>query len=237
MDFVITMCCNLCCKNCSSLMPYYKNPSHLDLNTIKTNLEKLSRSEKIKNIQIIGGETFLHPDITEILLYVSTLNFEIISVYTNGTIVPNGLEDILDKLDDRFTFYITEYERSTKVKELCEMFDKYKTQHEINEFGNIYGSKKGSEWIKSGNPIFKPIPKTNEDTCDQIMSCLGNKVYKCQRFAHLDQIGATKLADNEWCYINDLNERYEQLKQRGFTKSCYYCLRGTNQAVNIPKGS
>lgn len=238
MDFVITTFCNLGCRNCWSLMPYYKAPFHFDLNEIKTNLKKLSDCDKVKNIQLIGGETLLHPDINEIISYISTLNFDIISIYTNGTIIPKDFEIALEKMDSRFSVYITEYgNKSTKVKELQELCDKYNVYNELNTFGNIHGSKPGSEWIKAGSPTFKPLPKIEENTCGQIMSCMGNKVYKCQRFGHLDLLGITELADDEWCYIDDIAENYDRLKERGYTKTCNYCLRGTKLAVNIPKGS
>lgn len=236
MDFVITTYCNLNCKNCSSLMPYYKNPFHLDLDEIKINLKKLSDCDKVKNIQIIGGETLLHPDICDILKYLKTLNFDIISIYTNGTVISEDLKETLKELDNRFTLYITRYERSTKVDELVELCKNCNFQCEINTFGNIHNAKEGSEWIKSGSPDLKPLPKIEDDTCDQVMSCIGNKVYKCQRFGHLNQLGI-ELQDDEWCYLDDINDNYDKLKQRGFTPTCYRCLRGTKQAINIPKGS
>lgn len=238
MDFVITTFCNLCCKNCCALMPYYKKPFHYDLDTIKESLNKLSKCSKVRNIQIIGGETLLHPNINEIITFTLGLDFDIISVYTNATVIPENFDDVLKNVDDRFTLCMTDYEgKSTKIKDLVEMCEKYNVNYEICEFGNIVGSGKDKEWIKSGGPTFKPLPKIDLSTCDQVMSCMGDKIYKCQRFGHLNQVIGLELADNEWCHIDEIDERYEELKQRSFTKSCYYCLRGTKQAINIPKGS
>lgn len=238
MDFVITTFCNLKCKNCCALMPYYKMPFHYSLDEIKTNLKKLSDCSKIENIQIIGGEPLLHPSINEILQYLITLDFDIISIYTNCTIIPKGFEDTLAKLDNRFYMCLTNYEGKSKCFDklinLCEL---YNIQYEINGFGNIPGATKGREWLKSGNPNIKPFPKIDLNTCGQIMSCMGNKIYKCQRFGHLEQILGIKLADDEWCYIDEIDEKYEKMKIISFTQTCNRCLRGTSICTNIPKGS
>lgn len=237
MDFVITTFCNLNCKNCWVLIPYYKQPFHYDLEIIKTNLKKLSDCDKVKNIQLIGGETLLHPDINEIIRYISTLNFDIISIYTNCTVIPNNFEEALQVMDTRFILYLTNYPKSTKCEELIKLCDENNTQYEVNTFGNIIGSGEGHEWLKAGNPDVKPFPKNNPDTCGQIMTCMGDKIYRCARIGHLDQIIGLNLDKNEWCYIDEIDERYEELKEVKFTKNCNRCLRGTSMCVNIPKGS
>lgn len=239
MDFVITTFCNLNCKNCCALMPYYRKPFHYPLEEIKKNLKKLSDCEMVRNIQIIGGETLLHPDINEIIKYVSTLDFDIISIYTNCTTIPEGFEEVLKHMDSRFYMCLTEYgEKSkcfNKLVQLCEM---YNIQYEINGFGNIVGASKGKEWLKTGNPDIKPFPKISYDTCGQVMTCMGDKIFRCTRIAHLSNIVDLQLDEDEYFDINELtNEKYEQFKEVKFTKNCNRCLRGTSLCTNIPKGS
>lgn len=242
MDFTITTFCNLNCKNCCSLMPYYKTPFHINLEQIKESLNIINENSRINTLYLVGGETLLHPAICTILKYITTLDFECINIYTNGTIIPKGFEDTLGSLDDRFTICITNYDdKSICINKLIEMCKKRNVQYEINEFGNIPGSKGGEEWVKWGSPSLKPIAKMDVNDircrCFQKVCCLGDKVYRCTRIAHLYQIGAIELDDNEWCYINELNDKYEEMCQTGFTKGCYHCFGGTLQAINIPKGS
>lgn len=238
MDFVITTYCNLNCKNCWVLIPHYKKPFHYNLDEIKTNLKKISDCKKVRNIQIIGGEILLHPSINEIIKYLTTLDFDIISLYTNCTVIPNNFEESLEVMDSRFTIYLTEYSRSTKKQELIELCEKYNVQYEVNTFGNIIGNnKEGEEWIIAGGPDVKSFPKINPDTCCQIMTCMGDKIFRCARIAHLNNIRDLELADDEYFNINDLDEKYEEFKEIKFTKNCNRCLRGTKLAKNIPKGS
>ena len=238
MDFVITTYCNLKCQNCCNLMPYYKEPFHYDIGHIKENLKKLSNIDKINNIQILGGEPFLHPDIIEIIDYIYKLNFDFITLYTNGTVIPDGIEKILNKIDDRFCFSITRYKKSTRVDDLILLCKKYGVRCEENEFGNICQNLEGEgEWILSGPPVENRYEKINGDTCGQIMSCMGDKIYKCQRFGHLENLRVCSPKDDEWCHINEIEDKYEKLKECRFTESCKYCLRGTCKARNIERGS
>lgn len=238
MDFVITTYCNLNCKNCCALMSYYKKPFHYKVEDIEINLAKLNKCSKFKNIQLIGGETLLHPDINRIIKYISTLDFNDISIYTNCTVIPNDFEDVLKILDDRFTICLTQYgDKSKCFNQLVELCEKYNVRYEINGFGNIPGVAEGKEWIKSGSPDIKPLPKIDLDTCGQVMSCMGDRIYRCQRFGHIHQILGIELDEDEWCSIDDIEECYDDMKEIKFSKTCNRCLRGTSMAINIPKGS
>lgn len=239
MDFVITTFCNLNCKNCCALMPYYKQPFHYNLDEIKTNLQKISDCKKVRNIQLIGGETLLHPSINEIIKYVSNLDFDIISIYTNCTIIPSNFEEALKAMDSRFCMCLTEYEgRSKCFNELVQLCELYDVQYEINSFGNIVGASKGKEWLKTGNPDIKPFPKVTYDTCGQVMTCMGDKIFRCTRIAHLNNVVDIELDEDEYFDIDELtDEKYEQFKEVKFTKNCNRCLRGTSLCINIPKGS
>ena len=72
-DLYITNVCNLHCKNCIVLD--YKGRvtiPHLSLAEIKEIIEKIP--VQLEQIQLVGGEPTLHPQLEEIVLYLKQSN-------------------------------------------------------------------------------------------------------------------------------------------------------------------
>lgn len=84
-DLYITNVCNLHCKNCIVLD--YKGRvtiPHLSLAEIKEIIEKIP--VQLEQIQLVGGEPTLHPQLEEIVLYLKQSNkAQKLSIVTNGT--------------------------------------------------------------------------------------------------------------------------------------------------------
>lgn len=96
--------CSLKCKKCGEFNPYLKtNGRAFSCNAnvlIEYSNKILQAVDSIKNLQIAGGEAFLHKDLFEYIDY--TYNHEKIGkieVVTNGTIVPqaNMLKSLSEK--------------------------------------------------------------------------------------------------------------------------------------------
>lgn len=87
----ITNKCSLQCKHCSDLIPYYKKKENMNYKEIIQDINLLVNSlNYIHEFLIIGGETFLHPDLHKIIRYcVKIKKISYITLTTNGTIVPN----------------------------------------------------------------------------------------------------------------------------------------------------
>lgn len=224
-DFFITSHCNRNCSNCIAMIPMYKpcDRKHSDLESIKTRLEHIL--PYVDTISILGGETFLHPDLIDIIKAVKDSGVFSIYVYTNGSIEPDNLQDIIDIMDSRFTISISRYPDAT-------IFDytKYKMP---------YGVKwriTDNEWFDCGKLEQNDLPKNCEECIPKTFLSKGDKIYLCHRFGMIDQLGISKLQDNEWCTLEDF-KTFKDTFNQGFTESCKYCLIGTDKCKSVKAGS
>ncbi|HCE2124834.1 radical SAM protein [Vibrio parahaemolyticus] len=88
----ITSDCNLRCKHCF-ISDFERK--YMSLNNILSDFE-IANKYGIKNIRIIGGEPFKHPDINRILESAHNYNFNV-NVSTNGISIDNTAISILKK--------------------------------------------------------------------------------------------------------------------------------------------
>lgn len=91
-DFQITDKCSLRCKECANLMQYFTQPKDFDFDECIADIDKLlSVVDYILDVRVIGGEPFVckdfHRYIERLLTYK---NIGMISIYTNGTIIPTS---------------------------------------------------------------------------------------------------------------------------------------------------
>lgn len=225
LDFFITSKCNRNCSNCIECLNLYKpdERKHYDLQELKYRLDNVL--PYIDTISILGGETLLHPDLLDVVKYVKDSGVFSIYIYTNGSVEPDNLQEILNVMDSRFTISISKYPG-------VEIFDysKYRTP---------YGVKwrvTESDWFYCGPVEENNLPKTCKYCIPKTFLNKGNKVYLCHRIGMIEQLGIDKLDDNEWCYIEDFRV-FKDAFHQGFTKSCKYCLVGTDKCIDIPSGS
>ena len=114
-DLYITNVCNLHCKNCIVLD--YKGRvtiPHLSLAEIKEIIEKIP--VQLEQIQLVGGEPTLHPQLEEIVLYLKQSNkAQKLSIVTNGTNYTPETARIFEMFDKVIH---TEYVKLGKTKQL-----------------------------------------------------------------------------------------------------------------------
>ena len=98
-DLYITNVCNLHCTNCIVLD--YKGRvtiPHLSLAEIKEIIEQIPT--KLEQIQLVGGEPTLHPELEEIVLYLKQSNkAHKLSIVTNGTNYTEETSRIFEMFD------------------------------------------------------------------------------------------------------------------------------------------
>ena len=98
-DLYITNVCNLHCKNCIVLD--YKGRvtiPHLSLEEIKEIIEKIP--VQLEQIQLVGGEPTLHPQLEEIVHYIrSSKKAQKLSIVTNGTNYTEKTSRIFEMFD------------------------------------------------------------------------------------------------------------------------------------------
>lgn len=114
----ITDYCNLGCFFCSNEGMCYtqRNYSHIDINKFKTFINLLKQTG-LKYVSITGGEPTSHPNIDEILTFLTQQSLETIFLHTNGILLN---EQLIDKHIDSIkklavSIHATDFTRWHKI--------------------------------------------------------------------------------------------------------------------------
>jgi MoaA/NifB/PqqE/SkfB family radical SAM enzyme len=109
---VVNQVCTLSCKYCTSYMNHYPAADRVNfaVGRVTTDIQRFFEAvDGVGTITIMGGEPFLHPDISAITEAVLQFrNFGVISISTSGTcpIKPSQLPGLID---DRVNVSLSNY--------------------------------------------------------------------------------------------------------------------------------
>lgn len=95
----ITNNCNLRCKHCYGDYGEIKI-KYLTLDQLKKILNDMDNIG-VKIVELTGGEATTHPDIVKVLEYAFSLNFEQVSLLTNGVALSDELKELLVKYKNK----------------------------------------------------------------------------------------------------------------------------------------
>lgn len=237
MDIIVTTKCNLKCDGCCYLFNKYKEGEFLDADRIISNMEKIKPAlEKHKILSIIGGETFLYPDLPKICEYVNNLDIDCCTIFTNGTIYPSYIEELCQKLSKKFHIVIGNYGNPEVISKLTTIFKQYGISHVIRPDDD--------DWIEHGDFVDHQEPKIR--FCNfRYLTLMKDRIYACGRFAqavNLGLIDISQLSTDEYIDIDDerVLDKIDIMTEESFykfTNTCKYCLRGSKKGVNISQGS
>lgn len=233
-QLVLTTNCTLNCRECFAGKPYCSKHEFFELNFLKQQLDTfLECIDECIELELIGGEVFLYPDLVEIIEYcLKQDKVQMVYLTTNGTIVPN--KEVMNILkNDRVVVAISEYQ--------CIKYEN--VENELNKLGiNWYGINTKWTAMPTYNKIsncFESYKYTQEDLelayyrCPNRMSCyaiLNNKFYVCYRTAMLDYTGNYDFSSNEYANLSlPFDERKKEvlnILHKCFTEACNYCGMG-----------
>ena len=238
-DVVITTKCNLLCDGCSHLMPYYKNPNHLDRDRMIASMHKLSEAaDWFDHFNILGGEPFLNPDLKYIIEEIPTEKSRLVQVLTNATIIPTDPK-LFDAMRRKGVhIVITPYPSNEKTRE--QLISKLESERVA---WNYYYP----EWTDYGEP--RDYCQNQRGLrrqfirCDEICKNLfDGKLYYCHRCAHIYDLGFCQCGKGEAVDLlnNTTAQNRRQIRRlmhrlKPF-RACRYCLKGTNLNVSISRG-
>lgn len=239
MDVILTTKCNLKCSECCYLFNKYKQGENLDADVVINNMEKIKPIIiRHQLLSIIGGETFLYPDLVKVVKYVATIPDIQCTIFTNGTIYPGYIKELCRAMQKgRFHVMIGGYGNPEVVEKLQTIFTKYNISHVVRP-------NDGLEWIHHGEFIDHQEEKTH--FCDfRYLTLMKNRVYACGRFAqavNLGLIDIEELTEDEYVDLDDefLLEKLAIMTEESFykfTSTCKYCLRGSDKGSGIAQGS
>lgn len=141
---IVTLACNLKCKNCILCAPYYKKPFHPTADYIKETAERAFRLGDYEIFEYMGGEPLLREDFPEIWAYNREHFYDHADMFktaTNGSIlISDALVDVWKAYGEKIHIIIDDYgpELSPKAEENvdklrrngidCELRDMYSEQ-------------------------------------------------------------------------------------------------------------
>lgn len=130
---VITEKCTLRCRDCSVFMPYYSHPRHYAAEEIIQWVTRFASCvDVIEKLNIIGGETFLHPELDKICRELSRItNIFQLMLVTSGTVLPK--EQVLQAMKNTVAMVvISDYgELSAKKSQLACKLKEYNIPYQI----------------------------------------------------------------------------------------------------------
>lgn len=229
-ELIITTRCNLLCPSCSNLMPQLKERAKdIDCTSIIETIDNLMNNfDVIYNLQIQGGEPFLHPDLCTIVSRVLQYEKRIKNIWimSNGLLMPtNELISLLSgtKVTIAFSHYPCNEKQSSEIEVLLK-------NHNVN-----YRRRKFHYWhnftlVEPQTQSFidreKLKSKLEECPMGRASSLKNNKLYLCSRLANMDEVipncrpsginlGGTKEAATLFLHLE-------------FCENCAYCEYNTN---------
>jgi len=232
-DLVITEKCSLKCQDCSNLMQYYEEPKDIELEEVKSDIDRLLKNvDYIYEIRLIGGEPFMNKNIYDILSYLYTLNkIEKIVIYTNGMIpVKKDKIDILR--NKKLVFTVTNYGDIAR--------NTLKVIESLKQLGVTYRVHEPEYWTDSGT-VHK-FSRTVQENINLFEQCCGKnlitlssgKIYRCPFAANADRLQAIPEVSENYVSVDasrDLIKKYT--REIDYLPACDFCKGRSFDAPTI----
>jgi organic radical activating enzyme len=187
---IITEICSLRCKKCANLMQYYINPKHMDLSQIYNDIDLIfSKTDWIREFYLSGGEVFLFQQLSEVMEYLSKYrnSYGILSIITNGTVVPDDRTLQSIKRHDML-INISDYGKSSrKIDELVSKLECYQIPHQ-RYFVKWYDYQQ----LRANRNAQNVFSKCKEN-CATLRDGL---LYRCPFLAHAEALCAVPYSKN-----------------------------------------
>lgn len=236
---IINQRCSLKCKCCTSYMNQYPLEKRKDipLEKICDDIDKFfDAMDSVGTVTVMGGEPFMHPDLSPIIKKLLTKNnFGIISIATSGT-YPINYQQLEGLNDKRVNISFSNYEQSLNEKQKEIM---YKNIAMVKKAGLSYTvGITMPEWLipstlyDLGDSEERMIQK--KKACTQPPRCMqvkDGKLFPCDFGNAIYSLG---IADYEMDYVDlknstskeQLRESIRKFVDQPYYKSCGYCFSG-----------
>ena len=210
LEVFLTEKCTLNCVNCTHMMPHYIKGKHYDIVNVLQSLDNLvSAVDEVQDIFILGGEPFMHPDLSKVLRWLDRQsNIGNIAVLTNATLLPNN--DLLASLVASGTrVRISDYGKlSSKLDRLVVLCEKNNIPVYINrdEWVSLGDGEKHDYSEEEHRKIFANCPFSVEHVL------LDGKLFRCAHGGHLYKLGKISYDENQ--YVSLLGDSKDKTETR-----------------------
>lgn len=227
---IVNQICSLKCKYCTSYMNEYPiaKRDNFPLERICKDIDAFFDAiDTVGTITVMGGEPFMHPDISKIIEHLCTKqNFGLISISTSGT-YPIKQEQLKGMHDKRVNISFSNYTHSINEKQR-NLF--YENIDIVKNSGVCYTIGLFSpEWIKPST--LYPLGITNKEKvakkngCDHWNQIKNGKVHPCDLANAVYSLG---IADYDTDYVDltenitveEMRERLRNYLNRPFYETC-----------------
>lgn len=237
----ITERCTLKCRKCSVLAPYYEKPCDDKLALIIDPMERLLACvDSISEMQIGGGEPFMHQQLGDILKWgLGQEKIKEISIFTNSTIIPR--EELLAELKDKkVKLLLDDYGGlSRNLNNIVELCDREHIRYIIQKF---------ERWDDLGDYSRKDYTEEQLENlfryCSfgNVMSMMKGKLYRCTTAARIADIGMIEEKPEDYVSFleedYDISEKREEIRSLIYDKKyhngCRYCNGISTNKMGIP---
>lgn len=234
LDFYITTCCTLKCKDCSFLLPLmYKNKINecQSFDEFKLTLDTLLNSiDYIDMINLLGGEPLLNKELPKMIEYcANNKKIGVIKIITNATILfSNALLDVLKNNNDKVYVYISNYSTNDKITHLLKydaiikQLKIYNIKHQIMK--DLYWTELNNVPKQNLSPekLTKNFASCPFNTC---LSVFNNGFFVCPRAAALNKLFlADEMEKIMICNNDHLKEDLIDFYHKPFYSYCDYCF-------------
>ncbi len=234
--FILNSLCNLNCTHCVQFINNYPSKARVNISTeaICRDIDLwLEMIDSVGTISVMGGETFMHPDISRIVnKFAEHENFGFISFPTNGLypIKPQQLEGIEDK---RVIIAFGAYQHVASQQQL-EIYEK--NIELVKSYGIAYTeSRHLPTWI-----IPSGLYKVSDDIeymtkrkqgCSmppRNLQVRDGKVHVCDKGVALYATGVADFREDYFDLTQNINleekrQRFREFVDKPFYYTCGYC--------------
>jgi diketogulonate reductase-like aldo/keto reductase len=240
LDVCITTRCTLKCSDCSHSNPYFTRDAQYDtsLSDFKLDLDKVLKGvDKLYALNILGGETLLHPELPAMIEYaVSKPQIMNIVIFTNGTLLPSKKLLTAAQLKKNVVVHISDYTGNcalrdrVRIKELQQIFYKNNVNYYIESFA-VWGL----------TPRIIEAGKKNNNTKDlanTFCKCRHNycpilwrgTIYPCAQSKFIHTLPDYYLTKDDFIDLHksiDIRKDFINFYKRHFYDVCGYCTINT----------
>ncbi|MBN2162860.1 MAG: radical SAM protein [Pontiellaceae bacterium] len=241
-EMYLTTHCSLQCRDCAVLVPYLKKRRHFSKESLLKDMDRFLQSVNyVHRFGLVGGEPLLHPDLPDLIRYLSGHPaVGTIRIPTNSTVLPGPeLIDALKSSPD-VLLSISEYpiELCPKRPRLIDLLERNGIEYEVYA---------GQAWDDLGacSSAYKE-GVTEEELALRFSNCwmrechgvLEGRFYLCGRaaFAPLAGIHDAFPEDGVDLYgVEDakgVRRAISDLMNKPYLRACAYC-RGTSSGKRI----
>ncbi|MDE6887466.1 MAG: radical SAM protein [Eubacterium sp.] len=238
--YLLSNVCTLNCKNCCESVPYMPEGTRhfVPAEQVVQDIQKLSAACRyLILLEFIGGEPFLHPQLSQILKEVLKIrNIGMIHIFTNGTVVPD--DELCGVLkSQRITVYLSNYQISYP-QQLKEKVGQ--TTGRLDAHGVLYFFGKKQSWMDFSSyelqcdkeeELKKKYPDCFLHNCNRLME---GELYVCPHQYAGIRLGKLERKDviPIHAYTDEgLAEALDTWKANAYIDACRYCSMPYNAPV------